>query len=165
MARSYLADAKPAEAHALFGSTQERADEAISSHEESARPDAAAIKVCCALAFTYRSHERAYNTSNVVPSLSVLRMTCSRMSIRQMTGWQFCICPEPLSRRLVPEAGCCGASCGFDVLVLQALEDLRLRAGAWRVVAHAKALEAQEQVQAGVQDLQLAEDKQESELR
>ena len=51
------------------------------------------------------------------------------------------------------------------MLVLQALEDLRLRAGAWRVVAHAKALEAQEKVQAGVQDLQLAEDKQESKLR
>ena len=53
----------------------------------------------------------------------------------------------------------------LNVLVLQALEDLRLRTGAWRVVAHAKALEAQEKVQAGVQDLQLEGDEQESKLR
>lgn len=83
LARSYLTDAKPREARALFSRAEERAAEALTQHEDCARPNAAAIK---------------------------------------------------------------------------ALEELKLRAGAWGIVAHARALAADEQVAQDIKDMKLAED-------
>ena len=45
LARVYLGDAKPREAHALFVRAAERAKSAAAKHEECARPDAAAMEV------------------------------------------------------------------------------------------------------------------------
>lgn len=44
LARGYLADAKPREAHALFGRAAERAHTAAAKHEECAQPDGKAIE-------------------------------------------------------------------------------------------------------------------------
>lgn len=83
VARSYLSDGKPRDAHALFAHARQRALEAVSKHEECAKPDASAMK---------------------------------------------------------------------------SLEDLSNRCGAWRVVAHAKALEAGEKAADGVRELKLVEE-------
>jgi len=45
VARSYLSDGKPRDAHALFAHARQRALEAVSKHEECAKPDASAMKV------------------------------------------------------------------------------------------------------------------------
>lgn len=43
-------------------------------------------------------------------------------------------------------------------LWMQVLEGLEQKCAAWQVVAHAKALEAEEKLADGVRDIQLAED-------